>query len=339
VTSGSDYLAPPPLAPLRARPAPPSFTVIIAAYQAATTISEAIESVFAQTLPAGQVLVCDDGSTDGLEAAVRGFGDRIELLRQEHRGVAAARNLGLSAASSEFVVLLDADDTFLPERLAALAGLAISRPDLDLLCSDAYFESNGHVVGRFYDENEFAVRDQRTAILSSCFVGWPAVRREQLLRIGGFDESPAVAAAEDWDAWLRVILAGGSAGLVPRPLLRYRIHGGSLSADRLRSLRARLTMLDKAAESGRLRGEERRVLEHIRRQTRIRIRAVEAITGLQEGRPGARRAALRAAVGLGVGRSTRMALVRSAINPGAAAHAFRRQFEDGGAATAHRRRR
>lgn len=335
--AGSEYLAPPPLEPLRPRPAPPSFTVILAAYQAATTISEAIESVLAQTLPAAQVLVCDDGSTDDLEAAVRGFGDRIELLRQEHRGVASARNLALRVATGEFVVLLDADDTFLPERLAALAGLAISRPDLDLLCTDAYFESNGRVVGRFHDENQFAVREQRTAILSSCFVGWPAVRREQLVRIGGFDESLEVAS--DWDAWMRLILAGGRAGLVPEPLLRYRIHGASLSADRLRSLRARLTLLDKAAASGRLDGEEVRVLEQVRRRARIRVRAAEAIIALQERRPGARRAALRLAVGPGVARATRMTLLRSAIRPKAAARASFRQFEDGGGRAARRRGR
>jgi GT2 family glycosyltransferase len=337
-SADSDYLAPPPLAPLRPRAGPPSFTVVIAAYQAATTVGQAIESVLAQTLPAAQIIVCDDGSTDGLEAAVSRFGDRIELLHQEHRGVAAARNLGLRVARGEFVVLLDADDTFLSERLAELARLAIIRPDLDLLCTDAYFESNGRVVGRFYDENQFAVSDQRTAILSSCFVGWPAVRREQLQRIDGFDESLAVASAEDWDAWLRLILAGGRAGLVSQPLLRYRIHGESLSANRVRSLRARLTMLDKAATSGQLRGEEVEALEEVRRQVRSRARAAELVTALQERRPGARRAALRFAVGPGVARTTRVALVRSAITPRVAGHAFRRQFEDGDEGAARRGR-
>lgn len=325
-STGGDYLAPPPLAPVQSRAAPPSFTVVIAAYDAAGTIAAAIESVLAQTLPAAQVIVCDDGSTDDLEAAVRGFGDRIELLRQEHRGVAAARNLALRATRCEFAVLLDADDVFLPERLAELAGLAVDRPDLDLLCTDAYFESNGRVVGRFFDENQFAVHDQRTAILRSCFVGWPAVRSEQLRLIGGFDES--LALASDWDAWLRLILAGCLAGLVPRPLLRYRIHGDSLSADRLRSLRARLTLLDKSAASGQLRGDEVRELEAIRRQVCVRVRAAEAMTALQEGRPGARRGALRIAMTPGVARPTRMALARSAIRPGTAARAFSRRFDE-----------
>jgi GT2 family glycosyltransferase len=335
VTSvGSDHLAPPPLAPLPRRDSPPSFTVVIAAYQSAATIAEAIESVLAQTLPAAQVIVSDDGSTDGLEAAVGRFGDRIELLRQEHRGVAAARNLALRAVQGEFVVLLDADDVFLPERLDALAGLAIGRPDLDLLCSDAYFETNGRVVGRFYDENEFAVRDQRTAILGSCFVGWPAVRTESLVGIGGFDET--LALGSDWDAWMRLILQGALAGLVPRALLRYRIHGASLSADRLRSLRTRLTLLDKAAASGQLRGEEIGALAAVRRQVCIRVRAAEAMSALQERRPGARRAVLKVASSNGVARSMRIALLRSAIRLGGPTRALSRQFEDLGGGSAHR---
>lgn len=306
-----------------------TFTVIIAAYQAADTISEAIESVLAQTLPSSQIIVCDDGSTDDLETALTPFGERIVLLKKEHGGVASARNHALRAASGEFVVLLDADDVFLPERLGALGDLAASRPDLDLLCTDAFFEAKNEVVGRFYEQNRFAVENQRTAILSSCFVGWPAVRREQLERVGGFDESLAVAS--DWDAWMRMILAGGRAGLVPQPLLRYRLRDGSLSSDRLRSLRARLVLLDKVATNPDLRPEERRVLRKARGRARARARAAETTRALLERRSGARRQAISAALRPHIPLSSRAVLLLSTFRPESAARMLARQFEDRGA--------
>src|SRR5712692_3660025 len=128
----------------------PSFSVIIAAYQAAATIGEAVDSALGQTLTPLEVIVCDDGSTDDIERALAPYRDRIVLLRKENGGEASAKNAAARAASGVFVAILDADDAYLPERLEALGELAAARPDLDILSSDAYLELDGQVVRRCY---------------------------------------------------------------------------------------------------------------------------------------------------------------------------------------------
>ena len=169
----------------------PSFSVVIPAYQAAASIGEALESVLVQTAPPLEIIVSDDGSTDGIDNVLEPYRERIMLLRGPHRGVSAARNAALAVARGEFVANLDADDVFLPERLEALGELAMAHSDLDILATDAWFEVDGRRQGRFNRVNGFPVDDQRAGILSTCFVLSPAVRREALLEVGGFDESLA----------------------------------------------------------------------------------------------------------------------------------------------------
>jgi glycosyltransferase involved in cell wall biosynthesis len=317
------FVAPPPPAGDPERGPTPTFSVIVAAYQAADTIGEAVASALDQTAPPLEVIVCDDGSTDDLAGALAPLRDRIVLLRQERGGAGSARNRALRAASGEFVAPLDSDDAFLPGRLEALGRLAAARPDLDLVSTDVLFERDGEVVGRFYDENRFAVTDQRTAILGGCFVGWPAARRERLLAVGGFDES--LATADDWAGWMRLILDGARAGLVPEPLLRYRLRPGSLSADRARSLRDRVLLLDKAARNPNLRAEERPALEAARRAAFARAAAEEAREALLESRPDARRRALAMAAASGVGARGRALAAGAALLPGAAGSLLRRR--------------
>jgi hypothetical protein len=306
-----------PAAPPGLQPGPaPSFSVIIAAYQAAATIEEAVRSALEQTKPPLEVIVCDDGSTDGTADALASLRDDIVLLRKPNGGAASARNDALRAASGDFVVPLDADDAFLPGRLEALARLASERPDLDLLATDALFDVEGEVVGRFYDENRFVVDDQRAGILESCFVGWPAARRERLLRIGGFDEMLPIA--YDWDAWLRMIFDGARAGLIAEPHLRYRLRAGSLSADRARALRERVTMLDKVSRSGRLSPAERSALAAARRGGTERAAAAELRAAVSGG-PGARRRAAALARARAVPLRTRCLAAAAAAAPALAA--------------------
>src|SRR5437764_1122040 len=203
-----------------AAPGPaPTFSIIIAAYQVADVIGEALESAFTQTVPPVEVVVCDDGSTDDLAAALRPYRDRIALVHNEtNRGEAAAKNAAARAASAEFVAILDADDIYLPDRLEALGELATARPDLDILTSDAYLELNGVRIRRCYGPDwTFEVRDQRRAILERNFIfGLAAVRRDRMLAAGGFDEQ--IRWTTDWGLWIRLILEGSKAGAVDEPL-------------------------------------------------------------------------------------------------------------------------
>lgn len=117
-------LAPPPRAPVEPLVSPPTFSVVIAAYQAAETVGDAVRSALEQVWPAHQVIVVDDGSSDDVEGALRPFEGEVELIRKRNGGVASARNAGVEVATGEFVALLDADDRFHPRRLEALSALA-----------------------------------------------------------------------------------------------------------------------------------------------------------------------------------------------------------------------
>ena len=163
----------------------------------------------------------------------------------------------------------------------------MARPDLDLLSTDVYLEREGETIGRYYAENPFDVTDQRTAIFTSCFVGWPAARRERLLAIGAFDES--FVTGEDWDAWIRMVLDGARAGLVEEPLLRYRLRPGSLTSNRPRVLRERVALLEKTARHPALKPSEREALAVVRRRADARASVAEAKQALLGGGSEARR--------------------------------------------------
>ena len=277
------HLAPP--AAVEARGEPPTFSIVIAAYEAAATIGTALSSAFEQTHPPHEVIVVDDGSEDDLAAALAPFSGRVTVLRQENRGAGPARNTATAAASGEFVVILDADDRYHPRRLQALAELAMERPDLDMLSTDTRLLVGEREVGTFSTYTPFAVEDQRGAIFASCFVGgWPAVRRTRFNEVGGFDESLRIA--QDWDCWLRMILAGAKAGFVDEPLYDYFLHGGSLASSRLASLRERVTMLENAARNPCLRPQDRPALQRALRQHRIEAAraTVEAVVHGDESR-------------------------------------------------------
>jgi glycosyltransferase involved in cell wall biosynthesis len=237
----------------------PTFSIVIAVHNGAGTIAAAVESALAQTRPALEVIVCDDGSTDRLTEALEPYRDRIELLTQENRGAAAALNHASRHARGDFIVILDADDSYEPARIEALGDLAAARPDLDLLTTDARLERGGQRIGLFTDTTPFAANDQRSGIIRSCFLVAPAVRRERVVEAGGWDESLRIG--YDWDCWLRLIFAGARAGLVDEPLMAYRLHEGSLTADRAESFRSRVRLLEKARSQPSLTRFERRLLE------------------------------------------------------------------------------
>lgn len=256
---GAGFLAP-PASDVRLGPTP-TFSVIIAAYNVADVIGDALDSVRSQTRPPLEVIVCDDGSTDDLEGALAAYRDEIQLLRKANGGEASAKNAAAAAAKGEFVVILDADDVYFPDRIEALSALAEERPDLDILTTDGLLVAGERVVRQVYDRTwSFEIADQRRAILQRNFIfGLTAVRRELLLDHGGFDES--ILWTTDWDLWLRLILAGARAGCVDRPLALYRLRETSLTARRHELLLGKLSTLEKARVNPDLRDDERPVLE------------------------------------------------------------------------------
>jgi Glycosyl transferase family 2 len=301
-------LAPPPETPVRPG-AEPSISVIIPCFQAADTVGDAVASALAQTRPAHEVIVCDDGSTDDPAAALEPYRERITLLSKNNGGGASALNHATRVASGDFIAILDADDVYEPRRLEGLGGLASARPDLDILVTDSWIERGGEVVGRYTEQNPFPVDDQRSAIMLACFPGgWPAVRRRRLLAAGGFDESYAIA--YDWECWLRLIHGGAVAGLVAEPLMTYRMHAGSLSADPVSSLRERIRMLS-SLDRSEMRPREREAQAEALARDRRRLATEELAASLADGASSG--ALLRLALRRGAQLRTRLGAVRAAV--------------------------
>jgi glycosyltransferase involved in cell wall biosynthesis len=295
--------------------AQPTFSVVIATYQAADTVGDAVASALAQTRPPHEVIVVDDGSTDDLDRALVPFGDRITLIRKENGGGASALNAALGVASGDFYAILDADDVYRPQRLAVLTELAAARPELDILTTDAELVFGGRSVARLSAQMPFVADDQRAGILRACFVGAaPAVRTSRLRAIGGFDE--ALRIAYDWDCWLRLILDGSIAGYVDEPLLEYRQHSGSLTANRIDALWARVHLLEKAEGNVTVSDGERRILSQSLRYHRTRAVLAEAARALGDG-TGSHRVLLRAAVQHGIEPGARAMLALAATGPAA----------------------
>ncbi len=311
-----DYRAPPPAGPIEPAAARPTLGVIIAAYQAAGTIGDAVESVLGQTLPADEIVVCDDGSTDDLEAALAPYGDRLVLIRKQNGGAGSALNAAARAAHSEFVVELDADDAFAPERLEAIAALAVARPDLDVITTDAVIEVDGEPVGTYRGRHGFEIDDQRAGIMRGCYFGWPAIRRARLLAIGGFAEDLPISS--DWDCWIRLILGGSLVGLVDRPLYRYRMGHPSLSTDEAKTTRENVAMLTKHLESGLLTPEERAIASEGIDFNAHQAALLEAREALVAGRADARRLSRSIVTGTGFSLPTRAKAAFAALAPGLA---------------------
>lgn len=213
---------------------PALISVIIPAYNCEETLARAVDSVLAQDYEPVEIIVVDDGSTDGTAEVARGFGEAVRLIVQENAGPGVARNRGVEAARGEFIAFLDADDEYLPGRLAkGLAplvedrGLALSHCQCMLTLPDGREELSGE---RFLRMEPF--RPER--VLNPLYHSTPSatMRRDVFLELGGFDVT--LRNREDHDLWMRVQESYGCA-CIAEPLVRvYRSPSslsGSTSAD------------------------------------------------------------------------------------------------------------
>lgn len=230
----------------------PRCSVVIPAYNVEGYVEEAVRSALSQTYASTEVIVVDDGSTDRTAEAIEQFGDRIRLLEQPNRGLAAARNRALEAATGEFIALLDGDDVFLPTRLERMVAYLEAHPEIGFATSDAYLLYGRHASGDTYYRHagerggvRFRTENQDRWIVQGNFVLVMTVTRRELFeRHGRFEET--LETLEDWDLWMRFILGGERVGLVDEPLAHYRLRPGSLSSARVARVRAdRVSVLER----------------------------------------------------------------------------------------------
>jgi glycosyltransferase involved in cell wall biosynthesis len=203
-------------------------SVVIPCYNNEATIAETLESVFAQRFEDSfEVIVVNDGSTDGTRAVLRKFGDRIAVIDQENRGVAAARNLGIAAAAGEYIALLDGDDTWTEDKLAK----SVQALDKSPACVAVY--SNVIVVDGMGREVSYYVAPefQRPPSLDE-MLEWPwpllpsaiVIRRNTLMEIGGFREEFGRRGYGGEDTFAFILARErGEIHFVPDKLVRYRI--------------------------------------------------------------------------------------------------------------------
>lgn len=213
----------------------PSVSVLIPAYNAAGCVSRAIESVLAQTVPALEVLVVDDGSADHTAEVVERFGPPVRLLRQANAGPAAARNHAAREARGEWLALLDADDAWLPHKLERqMPYTAGDRVGL----VHCWGPPGG---GPVPDAITFESLWEKNCIVNSSAM----IRREAFHALGGFDEDRALISVEDYNLWLRLLSVGWEVATCPEQLHEYTPAPGNLSRQFERFARAELTNLAK----------------------------------------------------------------------------------------------
>lgn len=180
----------------------PSVSVIIPTYNRCDFVREAMASVLAQTFQDFELIVVDDGSTDGTADVVREF-PRIRYLSQENRGVSAARNVGVALSRGELIAFLDSDDLWQPQKLATQVAFFAMRPDAHICQTEEVWLRNGVRVNP-RNKHRKPSGDIFAASLHLCLVSPSAVmmRRELFDHMGGFDEE--LPACEDYDLWLRI---------------------------------------------------------------------------------------------------------------------------------------
>ena len=195
-------------------------------YNGARTIARAIEGVLAQSFPDFEIIVVDDGSTDGTVEILAGFGARVTVLKQAHKQQAIARNFAVKASRGEYLAFLDADDSWLPEKLARCVEVL----DRDSRCALVYSNliavgSDGADLGIEMTPAPVAHAPSMEELLTRL---WPIVpstvvmRREVFERIGGF--SSTIAGCEDIFFWL-VAREQGEFRYLPDKLARFAYDG------------------------------------------------------------------------------------------------------------------
>jgi glycosyltransferase involved in cell wall biosynthesis len=198
-------------------------SAIVAVYNGAKRIREAIASIHEQELKPFELIVVDDGSTDETPAILGSYGDAIRVLNQRHAGVSAAHNHAVRESRGDAIAFLDHDDLWMPHSMRALAELMQADPLVDI--------ASGKVDMR-YERKEPMSDDMRRRLVE---VNRPfmmhslLIRRPVFDRIGGFDEKMTYAQDVDW--YMRARDAGCKFAFTPEITMIYRMHESNMTRD------------------------------------------------------------------------------------------------------------
>ena len=207
--------------------------VVVTSFNQGSMIREAVSSVLAQSLTPDDLVVVDDGSTDSVSLDVLASleTDGVRVLRQENSGVSAARNTGIASTAAHLVAVLDGDDRFRPDFVAAMVPEFV---DDDVVAASSWLRMFGAVTGVVRPTGgrvaDFLARNSCPA---------PAMfRRDLWEQVGGYAEDLREG-FEDWDFFLRLLTPGGRIHIVPDALIEYRTRAGSAN---LQGMKRRLSL-------------------------------------------------------------------------------------------------
>lgn len=249
------------------------FAVIIAAFQAADTLGETLDSLLAQDYAYWEAVVVDDGSTDdtlGIALRYAARDARIKALRQEHHGAGRARNAGVKATCAEWILGLDADDFLLPGALRRMAAFMEAHPDVDLFSFGADvlmpdgsrhpWTATTDILAPTAFNLEMMVEGNRMLSVVN------PVRRSIFEAEGGFRD----VYVEDYDLWLRLLASGVRHLHDPETLWVYRVVPQSKSADTVTAHRSTAQVLEDLAK-------RRSIVRAVRRSARRQARRFRAL--------------------------------------------------------------
>ncbi len=204
----------------------PKVSVVIPCYDLGRYVDKAVESVLAQTFQDFEIVVVDDGSTDPTTTRLLSDYDRprTRVVSIAHRGLAAARNVGIAETTGPYVCALDADDRLEPTFLEKAARLLDEDASIDFV--SAWL--------RRFDGADSTWQPERcdlvTLLAEDTVLTSALVRREAVLAVGGYDEKMPAQGDEDWDLWLSLVERGGRGVILPEVLFHYRVRPGSMSS-------------------------------------------------------------------------------------------------------------
>ncbi|MBD2071195.1 glycosyltransferase [Leptolyngbya sp. FACHB-671] len=208
----------------------PLVSVVIPTYNCDRYIVQAIESVLNQTYSNSEIIVVDDGSTDQTQHVLKPYLNRIRYIHQENQGVSAARNLGIQAAKGEFVAFLDADDFFLPDKLADQVACFEAKPSLGVVSSGWYMvdEQGKDIIAEHKPWLGLPHLNLETWLLWRPVLPSALMLRRKWLEAGAFDTR--LSYAEDAELLIRLAAMGCESAWIEKLSLGYRRHSSSATS-------------------------------------------------------------------------------------------------------------
>ncbi|HUT59165.1 MAG TPA: glycosyltransferase [Phycisphaerae bacterium] len=261
-----------------------TISVVIPSYNVEKYLQRAVDSVLRQTLQPQEVIVVDDGATDGTADIAKRYGPPVKYIYQENRGLAATRNTGIRNSRGYWIALLDADDEWVPNHLANAMGVLQGHPPLEWYAAayEARREGTGVIEGvrrctlplvdgRYLED--FFLADARSPFTGSVTM---VISRRAFEEVGLFDES--LRAAEDWQMWFRLGLKYPRIGYSREVGAIYWLRGDSLTSQHTNPPEKILSLIESyermAAEMGpaKLRQVEPLIMRWIGNQVRAATR-------------------------------------------------------------------